>query len=102
MAVFLIGMLSVFGILPITITIYQRAVGILPAVLYFIIACAGGKIGGGDIKLLAALGFTVGYAALIPILGVAGVTALIWAKAKRVDSIPFGTFIAVGAVTMLF
>lgn len=58
-------------------------------------------LGGGDPKLLAAIGLWVGIAAIPVILLLASLTGLaaaLLARRSRFDQLPFGTFAVVGAI----
>jgi leader peptidase (prepilin peptidase) / N-methyltransferase len=83
---------------------------ILGGGVFLIIAMASnGAMGGGDIKLMAVLGLFFGWKLIILITIIAFVLGaiisliLIAAKVKnRKDYIPFGPFIAVAALTVIF
>ena len=75
--------------------------------IFFIIALLG-PMGGGDIKLMAALGFVFGpYNILIIMLlsfilgGIIGIILILLKKKTRKDYIPFGPFIAISAILVL-
>ena len=66
-------------------------------------------MGYGDFKLLAALGAWLGWQALLPIILVASVSAVLFATvglvqgtATRKTAIPFGPFLCLGGVGVLF
>ncbi|MBP3038109.1 prepilin peptidase [Bacillaceae bacterium Marseille-Q3522] len=79
-------------------------------ILLFVIAVISkGGMGGGDIKLFALLGFVLGIKlVLVSFLlstlfgALYGVIAIITKKVKRKQAIPFGPFIALGALTAYF
>jgi len=82
------------------------AVGFL--VLYVAGRLSKGGIGGGDIKLVAALGFLCGFRAMFTTLTLALLVCALFsipyviAKKERLsDSLPFGPFIYVGFIFML-
>jgi Flp pilus assembly protein protease CpaA len=78
-----------------------RLVGLTPACAMVIAAIKRQSVGGGDIKLMVGLGFGVGIQHLLPIYGLATLTGWIWAKRKRVNSVPLGTFVWVGVMAWL-
>jgi leader peptidase (prepilin peptidase)/N-methyltransferase len=57
----------------------------------------GSSIGGGDIKLTAAMGFAFGLNTLAAILLLALLPACIYAKATKQRSVPLAVFLCVGA-----
>ncbi len=65
-------------------------------------------MGGGDVKLGAFMGlFLGGYVLIALFLGsliaaTAGIVLILLGKLKRKDSLPFGPFLALGAVVTLF
>lgn len=78
--------------------------------LLLIALVSGGGMGGGDIKFAAALGLCFGWQYLFLILflsfifgGIGGVLLLVLKIKSRKDFIPFGPFIALGALfTLLY
>lgn len=75
-------------------------------ILYFI---TKGSIGGGDIKLLSALGLLVGYYNIyivvflsFSIAALFGIVRIIFKKANTKTPIPFGPFIALGFFIISF
>jgi leader peptidase (prepilin peptidase)/N-methyltransferase len=74
--------------------------------LFFLIAVISrGGMGGGDIKLIAMIGAFLGWqAVLITIFlgaftgAVAGLTLMLLGKKGRKDMVPFGPFLALGAL----
>lgn len=107
--------LSVVGVV---INLWTGSVGILDMLiacfcgggLLLLIAIISGGMGGGDVKFVAALGLCFGWQSLLLILllsfifgGVSGVVLLALKIKGRKDFIPFGPFIALGAlVSMLY
>jgi leader peptidase (prepilin peptidase) / N-methyltransferase len=76
--------------------------------LYFIAWVSRGGMGGGDIKLAAALGTFLGWANTLVMLGISfllggvvGVILLAMGRKKRKDPIPFGPFIALATILMI-
>lgn len=79
------------------VPLLERIAGLLfPAAVLLIIALKWGGVGGGDIKLTAALGFAFGLYGLVFILFFAVVHACIYAGAARQKSVPLAVFLAVG------
>ena len=78
--------------------------GTLCGVLFYCLYIAArGGLGGGDVKLAAALGIWLGWeAALIAVWiafilgGIAAILLLVTGRKKRRDGIPFGPFLALG------
>jgi len=79
------------------------------AVLAIIVLVSRGGMGGGDIKLTGALGLFLGwpgnavalFSACI-LAGIMGLILLLTGTKKRKDAIPFGPFLAAGAVINVF
>ncbi|MDA8234977.1 MAG: prepilin peptidase [Clostridia bacterium] len=78
-------------------------------ILLLIAFLSRGGMGGGDIKLGAMLGVYVGWPGILGTLVIAsvtgaiyGLTAMAWGKKSLRDSMPFGPFLALGALVVLF
>lgn len=76
---------------------------------YVIAVVSGGGMGGGDIKLCAAMGLWLGYPSIIyalfigALLGsLVGITLIICRIKTRKDRIPFGPFLMLGFLAMIF
>ena len=94
-AVILIGAASAF-LLPYP-ALPERIAGLLlPGLCLFFLAVKFGGVGGGDIKLTAALGFCFGLYSLAAILFFALPPACIYAKATRQKSVPLAVFLCTG------
>lgn len=108
--------LSVVGVV---INLWTGGVGVVDmlmagliggGLLLLIALVTGGGMGGGDIKFAAALGLCFGWQSLLLTLflsfifgGIGGVLLLLCKIKNRKDFIPFGPFIALGAlVSMLY
>jgi leader peptidase (prepilin peptidase)/N-methyltransferase len=79
------------------VPLIERITGLLyPAAALLIIALKWGGVGGGDIKLTAALGFAFGLYGLVFILFFAVAPACIYAGATRQKSVPLAVFLAAG------
>lgn len=76
----------------------ERIAGfLLPGVCLLLLAVKYGGVGGGDIKLTAALGFYIGLNALAAILFFALPPALAYGLATRQRSVPLAVFLCIGA-----
>ena len=97
-AILLIGGVSAF-MLPYP-TLLERIAGfLLPGLCLFLLAMKYGGVGGGDIKLTAAMGFCFGLYSLATILFFALVPACIYAKVTKQKSIPLAVFLSIGFFT---
>lgn len=75
----------------------QRIAGfLLPGICLLLLALKYGGVGGGDIKLTAAMGFCFGLNALAAILFFALLPACVYAKATRQRSVPLAVFLGIG------
>lgn len=93
--ILLTGIVSVF-LSPVP-ALYERIVGfLLPGACLLLLAMKYGGVGGGDIKLTAAMGFCFGLYSLAVILFFAVLPACIYAKAAKQKSIPLATFLCIG------
>jgi len=99
----IIGLLGLAGALMMNsadlffVSISYRIIGILPAVfMIWFVRRKPGSAGGGDIKLMAALGFATGITNLFFVLLPATVFGVIWGKIIVRKFIPLGTFLALG------
>ncbi len=94
-SILLIGGVSAF-LLPYP-TPAQRIAGfLLPGICLLLLAMKYGGVGGGDVKLTAAMGFCFGLNALAAILFFALPPACIYAKATRQRSVPLAVFLCIG------
>ncbi|MDI6709701.1 MAG: prepilin peptidase [Thermoanaerobacterales bacterium] len=83
---------------------------LVPAAFFFLLALATrGGVGGGDIKLAAVIGLFLGWpwgllAVFLGALagGILGLALLLTGRKKRKDPLPFGPFIALGAIVTVF
>ena len=76
---------------------------------FFLIAVVTGAMGGGDIKIMAALGFLFGFTPTILLTflsfvlgGILSAMLLVLKIKKRKDHIPFGPFICISALITIF
>ncbi len=93
--ILLTGIVSIF-LLPVP-ALYERIAGfLLPGACLLILAIKYGGVGGGDIKLTAAIGFCLGLYSLAAILFFALLPACIYAKATKQKSIALATFLCIG------
>ena len=96
-AVLLIGGVSAFLFNTPYIPLLERILGLLlPGVSLLFFAVKYGGVGGGDIKLTAAMGFSFGLCGLVVILFFALLPACIYAKATKQKSVPLAVFLCVG------
>lgn len=76
----------------------ERIAGfLLPGVCLLLLAVKYGGVGGGDVKLTAALGFCFGLNALAGIFFFALLPALVYGLATRQRSVPLAVFLCIGA-----
>ncbi len=82
---------------------------ILGGGFFFLIAVVTGAMGGGDIKIMAALGFLFGFYPTILLTflsfvlgGILSAMLLMLKIKKRKDHIPFGPFICISAFITIF
>lgn len=101
-AILLIGFLSAF-LMPYP-TLVQRIAGfLLPGLCLLLLGMKYGGVGGGDIKLTAAVGFCFGLNALTGILFFALLSACIYVAVVKKKSIPLAVFLYIGfIVSILF
>lgn len=94
-AILLIG--GVFAFMLPYPTLLERIAGfLLPGLCLFLLAMKYGGVGGGDIKLTAAMGFCFGLYSLAAILFFALIPACIYAKATKQKSVPLAVFLGIG------
>lgn len=94
-AIWLIGVASAF-LLP-SPALYERIAGLLlPGFCLLLLAVKYGGVGGGDIKLTAAAGFTFGLNTLAAILFLALLPACLYAAVMRQRSIPLAVCLCIG------
>jgi leader peptidase (prepilin peptidase)/N-methyltransferase len=75
----------------------ERIAGLLlPGVCLLFLAVKYGGVGGGDVKLTAALGFCFGLNALTAILFFALLPACVYGLATRQRSVPLAVFLCIG------
>lgn len=95
-AILLAGLASAF-LLPAP-ALYERIAGFLvPGLCLLFLAMKYGGVGGGDIKLTAAIGFAFGMNTLAAILLLALLPACIYAKVTKQRSVPLAVFLCAGA-----
>jgi len=76
----------------------SRIIGLLPAlIMMWYTQRKPGTSGGGDIKLMGALGFAAGITNLFFVLLSATVFGFIWSKRMKEQFIPLAAFLAPGA-----
>lgn len=95
--ILLIGVVSAFVLKTPYPPLHERIAGfLLPGLCLFFLAAKFGGVGGGDIKLTAAMGFCFGLYALAVILFFALIPACIYAKATKQKSVPLAVFLGIG------
>lgn len=94
-AILLIGVASAF-LLSYPILVQRIAGFLLPGLCLLLLAMKYGGVGGGDIKLTAAMGFCFGLNALAAILFFAMLPACVYAKITRNKSVPLAVFLFSG------
>lgn len=78
--------------------LYERIAGfLLPGLCLLFLATKYGGVGGGDIKLTAAMGFAFGLNTLAAILLFAMLPACIYARVTKQRSVPLAVFLCIGA-----
>ena len=96
-AVLLIGGVSAFLFNTPYVPLIERILGLLlPGLSLLFLAVKYGGVGGGDIKLTAAMGFCFGLYGIVTILFFALIPACIYAKVTKQESIPLAVFLCVG------
>lgn len=98
-AILLIGIVSAVLLpSPPNLALYERIAGLLiPGLCLLFLAVKYGGVGGGDIKLTAALGFAFGLPTLAAFLLFALPPACIYAAVTRQRSVPLAVFLCIGA-----
>ena len=94
-AILLIGSASAL-LLPYPTPVQRIAGFLLPGICLLLLAMKCGGVGGGDIKLTAAMGFSFGLNALVLILFFALPPACIYGAATRQRSVPLAVFLCIG------
>ena len=94
-SILLIGGVSAF-LFPEPAPVQRIAGFLLPGVCLLFLAVKYGGVGGGDVKLTAALGFCFGLNALAAILFFALPPALVYGLATRQKSVPLAVFLCIG------
>lgn len=93
------------------IAFWDSVLGFLTGGLLFLAIAfiSNGAMGGGDIKLIAVLGFILGFKNILlniflafVIGAVFSILLMLWGKKRRKDAIPFGPFINVSYFITLF
>ena len=99
-AILLIGGVSAFLLKTPYPPLLERIAGfLLPGLSLFLLAMKYGGVGGGDIKLTAAMGFCFGLYSLAAILFFALIPACIYAKVTKQKSVPLAVFLGIGFFT---
>jgi len=105
MALIALGCIGMIAVSPgelLYISINERMAGaLIPAITLFTIYHFDKRIGGGDFKLLAAMGFCFGIYGLVPILFIATITAVAWSVMAKQKNVPLAVFMALGLLTYI-
>lgn len=95
--VLLIGGVSAFFFEIPYLSLLERILGlVVPGLSLLIIATQYGGVGGGDIKLMAAMGFCFGMLGLAAILLFAVIPAGIYSFVTKQRSVPLAVFLCIG------
>lgn len=103
-------MLSVLGITAIfsrdivlwQVPLFERIAGFaIPTAAMLVLYFIKKPVGGGDLKLSAALGFLLGLTQFAIAYAIGGVIALVWAAVKKQKSVPLGVFLSIGVAACL-
>ena len=96
-AILLVGGVSAFFFKIPYLPLMDRIVGLLlPGISLLIIAVKYGGVGGGDIKLMAAMGFCFGMFGLAAILLFAAIPTCIYSFVTKQRSVPLAVFLCIG------
>lgn len=79
------------------ISVVHRMAGIIPAIL-MLIPYKRGEAGGGDVKLMAAVGLLVGLINMALLFLVTAILGGLWAACKKTNKIPLALFLFVGFI----
>lgn len=95
--VFLVGGISAFFFEIPYLSLPERILGlVVPGLSLLIIAVKYGGVGGGDIKLMAAMGFCFGMFGLAAILLFTAIPAGIYSFITKQRSVPLAVFLCIG------
>lgn len=96
-AILLISGTSAFFFKTPYLPLFDRIIGFLfPAASLIFIAMKYGGVGGGDIKLMAAMGFCFGMFRLAAVLLFAAIPACIYSFVTKQRSVPLAVFLCIG------
>lgn len=108
-AILLLGVLGIWTMG--TVGIFDRLLGVVAVSLplYLVVLLVPGGFGGGDIKLMAAAGFFLGWKTILISFVIAlflgggyGAVLLLLGKKGRKDHFAFGPFLCVGMVVAFY
>lgn len=80
----------------------RMAGALIPAIVLLAIYHFDKRIGGGDFKLLIAMGFNLGIQELTPVLIIATITGIVWSFITKRKSVPLAVFLALGHYAYTF
>lgn len=104
-----LGILTSLVISP--VSVWESVLGVIlgGGLFFFIAVISSGGMGGGDIKLMATLGAFIGWQSILITIFLAsclgsmvGLALILIKKKNRKDVVPFGPFIALGALITIF
>lgn len=83
--------------------IAERMAGaLIPAIALLVIYHFDKRIGGGDFKLLIAMGFNMGIPGLTYVLVITTITGTVWSFITKQKSVPLAVFLALGHYAYTF
>jgi len=80
----------------------RMAGALIPAIALLAIYHFDKRIGGGDFKLLIAMGFNLGIQGLLPVLAVTTIVGAAWSLITKQKSVPLAVFLALGHCAYTF
>lgn len=104
--IFLLGIVEVLAIPcgeQFCTPIAERMAGaLIPAIALLIIYHFDKRIGGGDFKLLIAMGFNLGIQGITPVLFITTITGILWSFITKQKSVPLAVFLTLGLYAYTF
>ena len=101
--ILLIGGVSAYLFNTPYLPLLERILGfLLPGISLLFLAVKYDSVGGGDIKLTAAMGFCFGFWGFAIILFFGFLTACIYSKVTRQKSVPLAVFLCIGYFVYTF
>lgn len=75
---------------------------LIPAIALLAIYHFDKRIGGGDFKLLIAMGFNLGIQGITPVLFITTITGILWSFITKQKSVPLAVFLTLGLYAYTF